>query len=121
MCKKLYNSQTAPGYLEYGVPPEYGFGAAEVIATLQHNPEMKSKFITPSLGIGDIDRIIIEWRSRLRQIAHAPALENSRWTELQKLCKTTLNELDSPTARELPPLEFNQTRRIEHTLFFKKH
>ena len=121
VCKKLYNSQTAPGYLEYGVPPEYGFGAAEVIATLQHNPEMKSKFITPSLGIGDIDRIIIEWRSRLRQIAHAPALENSRWTELQKLCKTTLNELDSPTARELPPLEFNQTRRIEHTLFFKKH
>ena len=110
-----------PRYLEYGVSAGYGFGASDVVAALQKNPEIKYQFVTPTLGIGDIDRIIIEWRSRMRQVAHSPTLENERWKAFQKLCKETLQETESPTLTDLPPLEFNQTRRMEHTLKLSKH
>ncbi|MBO7392551.1 MAG: DEAD/DEAH box helicase, partial [Verrucomicrobia bacterium] len=121
VCKNTYNGQSAPGYLEHGVPPEYGFGASEVIAAIHKNPEIKSQFTTPTLGVGDIDRIIIEWRSRMRQVAHSSELNNERWNAFKKLCKETLNEVESPTLTDLPPLEFAQTRRMEHTLILKKH
>ena len=121
VCKKTYNGQSAPGYLEHGVPPEYGFGASEVIAAIHKNPEIKAQFTTPTLGVGDIDRIIIEWRSRMRQVAHSSELNNERWNAFKKLCKETLNEVESPTLTDLPPLEFSQTRRMEHTLILRKH
>ena len=121
VSKKTYKAQSAEGYLEYGVPPEYGFGASDVVAALQKNPEIKYQFVTPTLGIGDIDRIIIEWRSRMRQVAHSPTLENERWKAFQKLCKETLQETESPTLTDLPPQEFNQTRRLEPTLKLSKH
>ena len=69
----------------------------------------------------DIDRVIIEWRSMLRRIAHSPSLDWARWTALQQLAKTILNETESPTETNLPPLEYNQTKRIEHRLVFRRH
>ena len=92
-----------------------------MIAAIHKNPEIKSQFTTPTLGVGDIDRIIIEWRSRMRQVAHSSELNNERWNAFKKLCKETLNEVESPTLTDLPPLEFAQTRRMEHTLILKKH
>ena len=68
---------------------------------------------------GDIDRVIIEWRSLLRQIAHAPDLEWPRWRALQAMAKTILNETESPTLTELPPLEYHQTRRVDHRLILR--
>ncbi len=121
VSKKTYKMQTAEGYLEHGVPPEYGYGASDVVAALQQNPEIKYRFVSPTLGVGDIDRIIIEWRSRMRQVAHSPSLDNERWTAFQKLCKETLQETESPTLLDLPPLEFAQTRRMEHTLKIPRH
>ncbi|MDX9892723.1 MAG: hypothetical protein RBS29_09530, partial [Bacteroidales bacterium] len=121
VSKKTYKMQTAEGYLEHGVPPEYGFGASDVVAALQQNPEIKYRFVSPTLGVGDIDRIIIEWRSRMRQVAHSPSLDNERWTAFQQLCKETLQETESPTLLDLPPLEFAQTRRMEHTLKIPRH
>jgi hypothetical protein len=77
--------------------------------------------VTELLGAGDIDRIIIEWRSLLRQISHAPDLDWPRWREFQKLAKETLNETESPTLTDLPPLEYHQTKRIEHRLVLRRH
>jgi hypothetical protein len=65
--------------------------------------------------------VIIEWRSLLRQIVHSPELEWDRWTALQRLAKTTLNETESPTLTELPRLEVGQTRRVDHQLRFRRH
>jgi len=73
------------------------------------------------LGAGDIDRIIIEWRSLLRRISHSPELESPRWTELQAAAKATLNETESPTVTDLPPLEYHQTKRIDHRLILRRH
>jgi len=121
VCHEKYGLQSIPGYLENGVPPKYGAGAEQVVASVHKNPLNKHGWITDLLGAGDIDRVIIEWRSLLRQIAHAPDLEWSRWCALQALAKTILNETESPTLTDLPPLEYHQTRRIDHRLILRRH
>jgi superfamily II DNA/RNA helicase len=121
VCQRAYGIQSIPGYLENGVPPGYGWGAAEVVQGIHNDPLSKSKWVREFLGTGDIDRIIIEWRSTLRRIANSPALDWARWTALQKMAQTILNETESPTETNLPPLEYNQTKRIEHRLVFRRH
>lgn len=120
-CQRAYGIQSIPGYLENGVPPRYGWGAAEVVRDIHKDPLSKSKWITQFLGPGDIDRVIIEWRSMMRRIAHSPAMDWPRWTALQELAKTILNETESPTVTDLPPLDYQQTKRIEHRLTFRRH
>jgi hypothetical protein len=120
-CQQIYGIQIIPGYLENGVPPRYGAGAEQIVASVHKNPLNKTGWITESLGAGDIDRVIIEWRSMLRQISHAPKLEWDRWQRLQMLSKSILNETESPTITDLPPLAYDQTKRIEHRLVFRRH
>ena len=120
-CHRLYGLQTIPGYLENGVPPRYGSGAEKIVANVHKSPLSKSTWVTQFLGAGDIDRIIIEWRSLLRQIGKAPSLDWARWTALQAMAKGILNETESPTVTDLPPLDYTQTKRIEHRLVFRRH
>ena len=121
VCHQRYGLQSIPGYLENGVPPKYGAGAEQIVASVHKNPLAKQTWITDLLGPGDIDRVIIEWRSLLRQIAHAPDLEWPRWRALQAMATTILNETESPTLTDLPPLEFHQTRRVDHRLILRRH
>jgi superfamily II DNA/RNA helicase len=120
-CHQIFGVQTIPGYLESGVPPKYGSGAEQIVASVHKNPANKAGWITEFLGAGDIDRVIIEWRSMLRQIAHAPPLEWARWTALQAMAKGILKETESPTETDLPPLDYHQTKRVEHRLVFRRH
>lgn len=120
-CHRIYGLQSIPGYLENGLPPKYGAGAEQVVAAVHKNPLAKQAWITDVLGAGDIDRIIIEWRSLLRRIAHAPELDWLRWSELQALAKAVLNETESPTLTDLPPLEYHQTKRVDHRLLLRRH
>jgi superfamily II DNA/RNA helicase len=121
VCHDAYALQSFPGYLENGVPPKYGSGAEQVVQSVYKNPLNKNGWVTDLLGAGDIDRAIIEWRSMLRQIAHAPELDWARWTALQTMARTILNETESPTLTELPPLAYNQTRRVDHRLILRRH
>ena len=121
VCHEKYGLQTIAGYLENGVPPKYGAGAERVVASVHKNPATKHVWVTDLLGPGDIDRVIIEWRSLLRQVAHAPAMDWPRWSSLQELAKSTLNETESPTLTELPPLAYDQTRRVDHRLIFRRN
>ncbi|HRI16840.1 MAG TPA: DEAD/DEAH box helicase, partial [Verrucomicrobiota bacterium] len=120
-CRMAYGHLSVPGYLESGVPPKYGSGAEVVVRSIHRNPASKSRFATEFLGTGDVDRIIIEWRSLLRQLVHAPHLEWPRWTQLQQLARDLLQETESPTLSELPPLEYTQTRRVDHRLKLRQH
>ncbi len=120
-CQKTFGQQSIPGYLENGSPPKYGSGAEHVVAGVHKNPLSKHAWVTELLGAGDIDRIIIEWRSMLRQIAHAPELDWSRWQELKITARAILNETESPTLTELPPLEYHQTKRVDHRLILRRH
>ena len=117
-CHQLFGQQSIPGYLENGVPPKYGAGAEQIVAAVHKNPAVKHAWVTDLVGAGDIDRIIIEWRSLLRQIAHAPELDWSRWQELQSRARAILNETESPTLTNRPPLEYAQTKRVDHRLIF---
>ena len=119
-CQRIYGLATIPGYLENGIPPKYGCGAEAVVAAIVKNPAAKQSWLSEQLGVGDIDRVIIEWRSLLRQISHAPDLDWPRWLELKKQAKTLLNETESPTLVDLPPLEFHQTRRLDHQLILRQ-
>ncbi len=121
VCQKTYGAQTIPGYLENGFPPKYGAGAGPVVAGVHRDPSSKHAWVTDLLGAGDVDRIIIEWRSLLRRIAHAPELDWPRWKKLQELARSILRETESPTLTELPPLEYHQTRRIDHRLLLRRH
>ncbi len=121
VCRSKYGSQNITGYIENGVPPKYGSGAETVVRSVHKDPFSKHRFVTDFLGDGDIDRIIIEWRSLLRQIAHAPRLEWERWTGLQKLAKTLLQQTESPTDTDLPALEYHQTKRVDHQLILRRH
>jgi hypothetical protein len=120
-CQKLYGLQNIPGYLEGGVPPHYGAGAEQMVASLHKNPASKQAWVSEWLGPGDIDRVIIEWRSTLRQITHAPPLDWPRWTALQAMAKGILHETQSPTITDLPPLAYHQTRRVDHRLVLRRH
>ncbi|HTL56506.1 MAG TPA: DEAD/DEAH box helicase [Candidatus Limnocylindrales bacterium] len=120
-CHAKYGLQSVTGYLENGVPPKYGAGAEQVVASVHKSPLNKHAWITDLLGPGDIDRVIIEWRSLLRQVAHAPDLDWPRWRELQALAKGILNETQSPTVTELPPLQYHQTKRVDHRLLLRRH
>jgi superfamily II DNA/RNA helicase len=121
VCHEEYGLQSIPGYLENGVPPKYGAGAEQVVASVHKDPVNKHAWVTDLLGPGDIDRIIIEWRSLLRQISHAPDLDWPRWRALQAMAKAILNETESPTITDLPPLEYHQTRRVDHRLILRRH
>jgi superfamily II DNA/RNA helicase len=119
-CHQLYGLQSIAGYLENGVPPRYGSGAEQIVASIHKNPLNKTAWVTEFLGAGDIDRVIIEWRSLLRQISKAPALDWPRWTAFQAMAKGILNETESPTITDLPPLDYAQTKRIEHRLVLRR-
>jgi hypothetical protein len=121
VCHERYGLQSVPGYLENGVPPKYGAGAERVVASVHKNPLNKHGWVTDLLGPGDIDRVIIEWRSLLRQIAHSPDMNWARWRSLQTLARNILQETESPTLTELPPLEYYQTKRVDHRLILKRH
>jgi hypothetical protein len=120
-CHQLYGLQSIPGYLENGAPPHYGAGAEQIVASIHKNPLSKSSWVNEWLGAGDIDRVIIEWRSLLRRMAHAPKLEWPRWLALQAMARAILSETESPTLTALPPLDYNQSKRIEHRLVLRRH
>jgi hypothetical protein len=78
-------------------------------------------WVTDLLGTGDIDRMLIEWRSTLRQVAHAPELDWPRWRALQTRARALLEETESPTLTDLPPLAYRQTKRVEHRLHLRRY
>ena len=119
-CQKLFGPQTHTGYLDNGVPPEYGAGAEQIAADVHKDPDGKNGWTTDFLGIGDIDRMIIEWRSILRQVAHSPDMEWPRWQALKDRVKSILRETDSPTLTELPALDPTQTKRVNHQLSLRR-
>jgi len=120
-CRERYGDVTVPGYLDAGLPPRYGSGAGLVVAAVHAHPADKANWVNDLLGPGDIDRAVIEWRSLLRQITHAPEIEWPRWVELQQQAKTLLAETGSPTLCDLPPLEHHQQGRVDHRLQLKPY
>jgi superfamily II DNA/RNA helicase len=112
LCQRIYGRADHPGYLEMGVPVQYGSGASEVIRELVSNPSARYRMTNESLRHGDIERALMEWRSLLRHIVGAPDLEWERWRILQKLAAHFIGNTSSPASVEFPPLLASQQRRL---------
>jgi len=121
VCAQTYGRGSVTGYLENGMPYEYGAGAEQIVQSIHENPGCKHEWIGTVAEEGDIDRLIIEWRSLLRRIAHSPDLDWDRWRDLKQAAGTVLNETESPTLRELPELDYSQKQRLEHRLHLRRH
>ena len=111
LCQRVYDRADYPGYLEMGVPTQYGSGASEAIRELVSNPSARYRLTNESLRHGDIERALMEWRSLLRHIVGAPDLDWERWRALRKLAAHFIGNTSSPAAVEFPPLLAAQQRR----------
>jgi Helicase conserved C-terminal domain len=112
ICQQVYGRADYPGYLEMGVPVQYGSGASEVMRELVSDASSRYRLTNESLRHGDIERALMEWRSLLRHIVGAPALDWGRWSSLQKAAARLIGNTSSPAAVEFPPLLASQQRRV---------
>jgi hypothetical protein len=118
VCRATFGDGDFPGYLERGVPIQYGDGAAEVLAETTAG-RRRPEWFEAELRMGDVERARLEWHSLLRHIAHAPDLEWARWRELKAAATRFISaHTTRPIAADLPPLAHAQQRRIEHRLRF---
>jgi len=120
LCRATYRGATYPGYLNKGVPEDYGDGAAETIAHVRaRGGTQRAALTTRELLSGDIERAMLEWRSLLTHVAHAPDLEWDRWRELQAEARRLLAEMPhTHPFHELPPLTAVQRQRHKSFLRF---
>lgn len=120
-CRAAFGFLNHHGYLENGLPLDYGEGAAEVLDALLHPDRPGSADLRRGIPEGDLSRTYIEWLSQLRHIHHAPAHDWPRWTALQEAARTTLQHHGAALRHlfhlDLPPLTNRQkTGRVRHLL-----
>lgn len=115
-CRAVYGHFSIEGWLESGVPPQYGSGAAEVLRDLLNRTQRKSQLTGEHSGVGDIDRLLIEWRSLLRQIASAPPFPGPRGPEFQEKARNWLTLAPEPAPPEIPPLTPAQSQPVSHRI-----
>ena len=111
VCQKAYERADLPGYLEMGVPTDYGAGASEVIRDIVQHATPRQKLVTESVRQGDLERALVEWRSLLRHIAWAPDYDWERWRDLKLAAARFVDATTSPTLIDLPALTVAQQRR----------
>ena len=130
VCEQTYRRFTVEGWLEYGLPPQYGFGAAEVVRALVEQKARRGELAAASefAGRGDIDRLLTEWRSLLRLVVNTPALATVparaepaalaiRWDDFRALCRAQLGTTKAEALPDLPPLTADQRRPVNHRFF----
>jgi superfamily II DNA/RNA helicase len=100
ICRNTYGFINHEGYLESGLPVDYGEGAAELLATLLNPEKTESRDLHHDIAEGDVSRAYVEWLSLLRHITHAPPHPWKRWTDLQEETQRVLKRHDK-TMRHL--------------------
>ncbi len=112
LCQQTYRRADFPGYLEMGVPVDYGAGASEVVREMVEHQTPRQKMLTESLRQGDLERALIEWRSLLRHITWAPDYDWNRWRDLKAAAALYVESTQSPSLDDLPPLTNAQRQRM---------
>jgi hypothetical protein len=130
-CNYAYRRMTIDGWLQEGVPPQYGSGASESVRAVIAEGARAREVIAEveTAGRGDLDRLLTEWRSLLRQIANAgPLLGNGsplsnrdhflaeRWDNFRALARDWLRDARTDTLPDLPPLTMDQRRVVNHSV-----
>ena len=130
-CTRAYRRLSIEGWLHEGVPLQYGSGASEAVRALVAEGARTREVLDEvgSAGRGDLDRLLTEWRSLLRQVAAAGPLRGDgqamtgrdhfiaeRWDELRALARFWLRETRIDSLPDLPPLTVDQRRTINHSV-----
>lgn len=112
VCRNTYGFINHQGYLENGLPTDYGEGAAELLNTLLHPERPDTRELRQDIAEGDISRAYVEWLSLLRHLTHAPEHPWRRWQALQEEARRTLKKHDKTMRHlfhlDLPPLTNKQ-------------
>jgi hypothetical protein len=111
LCQQICERADYPGYLEMGVPVNYGAGASEMVREIIEHGSSRQKLLTESLRPGDIERALAEWRSLVRHIALAPDYPNDRWNALKQACAKYADGVSGRTVLQLPELLPAHTQR----------
>jgi hypothetical protein len=119
--REIYGHVDYEGYLHTGLCEGYGEGAYEAIE--RHLAGKTVEAGEGGLLRGDIERAILEWKSLLRHIVHAPDANAPRWGELQAAAAACLETLGTASAPKLEvelPANLRQRREAgDHRPFFK--
>ncbi|MCX6837889.1 MAG: DEAD/DEAH box helicase [Verrucomicrobia bacterium] len=90
VCRGTYGFVNHHGYLENGLPLDYGEGAAELLDAMLHPEQPGAQALKADIAEGDISRAYVEWLSLLRHISHAPDHSWKRWVALKEAAKAVL-------------------------------
>jgi hypothetical protein len=116
-CQKAYKRFTSDGFLIDGMPVNYGSGGAEIVRSLRAKNYVPMEGLGEHVHRGDVDRLLIEWKSLLRQVASADANASwPRWTEFQELCRAEFAQYDRTSLPGLPVVPAEQQKPISHRL-----
>jgi hypothetical protein len=124
VCRGTFGFVNHHGYLENGLPIEYGEGAAELLDAMLHPEQPGAQDLKAGIAEGDISRAYVEWLSLLRHISHAPDHPWKRWIALKEAAKAVLKH-HTKTLRhffhlDLPPLTNKQKHgKTRHYLMVK--
>jgi hypothetical protein len=124
-CRRVYGFVNHHGYLENGLPVDYGEGAAEVIDALLHKDRRQTREGPRGFAEGDVSRAYIEWLSLIRHVTHAPDHSWERWIALKEECRAVLKKHTAATRHlfhlDLPPLTNKQRQsRPKHYLMSRE-
>lgn len=111
-CRETYGSVSYSGYLRRGLPEDYGEGAAELVYNTSRQSSWKYQIVDDEIKTGDVERVILEWKSILRQIVNAPEFPWDRWLELQMHIRGQLQIVDqNRSILDIPQLTAKQRSR----------
>ncbi len=119
VCARVYQRADHPGYLEMGVPPDYGDGAAEAVRDMVEHPGNRNRLLNDLLRPGDLERVLTEWRSLIQHVAAAPDHAWERWRAFQAAARKHVASAGPGGLPVFPPLSMAQQRRYQHRLFLK--
>ena len=112
ICRNTYGYVNHHGYLEHGLPVDYGEGAAELLDALLHPERPDARELRRGVAEGDLSRAYVEWLSLLRHLVHAPDHPWRRWQALQAEAGRVLKRHDKTLRHlfhlDLPPLTHRQ-------------
>ena len=118
-CQKAYRRFQGEGFLSDGIPVNYGSGGAEIVRLLRSRKFVSLEGLEEHVHRGDVDRLLIEWRSLLRQVSTAGTNESwPRWREFQELCRRELSQYERSRLPGLPVITAEQQKPVSHRLAF---
>jgi len=130
-CTRAYRRISIDGWLQEGVPVQYGSGASESVRAIVAEGARTREVLdeVETAGKGDLDRLLTEWRSLLRQAAAGAPLVGDgapmngrdqfiaeRWDSFRALAREWLREARRDSLPDLPPLTADQRRVINHSM-----